>query len=146
MEAKAFRMETLSMTTIETVHETTNSSAEKLFDFLSDMNNFEELMPENKIEKWNSESDFCEFTIKGMARIGLKIVNTQRPNLIEITSFGKVPFDFNLSIHINPINESSAELYMIFNGQINAFMKMMVEKPLTNFFNMLVKEGAELNL
>lgn len=134
------------MTTIETNHENTNSPAEKLYDFLSDMNNFEKLMPEGKIEKWNSEKGQCEFTIKGMTRIGLKIVNSERPNLIEIQSFGKVPFDFDLHIHILPINQDSAELFMVFNGQINAFMKMMVEKPLTNFFNMLVKEGAALNL
>ena len=134
------------MTAIETNHQNTNSSAEKLFDFLSDMNNYEQLMPEGKIEKWNSEQDKCEFNIKGMSRIGLQIVNAERPNLIEITSFGKVPFDFTLTIHILPINESSAELYMVFNGQINAFMKMMVEKPLKNFFNMLVEEAAALKL
>src|SRR5690606_4239510 len=121
------------MTAIETKHENSNSSAEKLFDFLSDINNYEQLMPQDKIEKWNSEEDKCEFNIKGMARIGLQIVNTQRPNLIEIKSFGKVPFEFDLNIHLVPINDQSAELYMIFNGQINAFMKMMVEKPLKNF-------------
>lgn len=134
------------MTTIETNHQNTQTSAEKLFVFLSDMNNYQQLMPEDKIEKWQSEKNQCEFTIKGMARIGMQIEETESPNSIKIKSFGKVPFPFDLNIHINPINDKSADLFMIFNGEINAFMRMMVEKPLTNFFNMLVDKGAKLNL
>src|SRR5690554_5590877 len=122
------------MTTIETKHQTADSSAEKLFAFLSDMNNYEHLMPEGKIENWKSEEDHCEFTIKGMAKIGMEIQETVKPNLIKINSFGKVPFPFDLNIHINPISDQSSELFMVFNGDINMFMKMMVEKPLTNFF------------
>lgn len=134
------------MTTIETKHETTKTSAEKLFSYLSDMNNYEQLMPEGKIEKWQSEQDHCEFTIKGMARIGMQVEETEGPRLVKIKSFGKVPFPFDLNIHLNPIDDQSAELFMVFNGEINAFMRMMVEKPLTNFFNMLVDKAANLTL
>lgn len=134
------------MTTIETKKEVSTSSPQKLFDFLTDMNNFEKLMPEEKIEKWSSEESQCEFTIKGMARIGLKITNTEEPHLIEVESFGKVPFPFTLNIHLNEIEDSQTEAFMVFKGEINAFMKLMVEKPLTNFFNMLVNKAAKLPL
>lgn len=134
------------MTTIETNHKTANSSAEKLFTFLSDMNNYEQLMPDGKIENWHSEKDNCEFTIKGMTKIGMEIEEREEPNMIKIRSFGKVPFPFDLNIYLNPIDEKSSEIFMVFNGDINMFMKMMVEKPLTNFFNMLVEKGANLNL
>lgn len=144
MEGKPFGM--VDMTRIETQHKQSRSSAEQLFDFLSDMNNYELLMPDGKIEKWQSEKDRCEFTIKGMARIGMQIVESSRPQSIEIESFGKVPFPFKLNIHIHPTNDQSAELFMVFDGEINAFMKMMVEKPLRNFFDMLVEKAADLNL
>ncbi len=133
------------MTTIETHHKTTESSQEKLFNFLSDLNNFEQLMPEDKIEKWSSDEDQCEFTIKGMARIGLKKEGTTPHEYINISSFGKVPFSFTLDIHIKS-KESDTEAYMIFKGDINPFMKMMVEKPLTNFFNLLVDKATTLKL
>lgn len=133
------------MTTIETKHELSSNSQEKLFQFLSDLNNFEQLMPEGKIEKWSSSSEECEFTIKGMARIGLKKVSEEPNSLIKITSFGKVPFSFDLDIHLNDKGDKT-ESYMVFKGDINPFMKMMVEKPLTNFFNILVSTASELNL
>lgn len=133
------------MTTIETKHELSSNSQGKLFQFLSDLNNFEQLMPEGKIEKWSSSSEECEFTIKGMARIGLKKVSEEPNSLIKITSFGKVPFSFDLDIHLNDKGDKT-ESYMVFKGDINPFMKMMVEKPLTNFFNILVSTASELNL
>lgn len=133
------------MTTIETQHEISLNSQEKLFNFLSDLNNFEQLMPEGKIEKWSSTSEECEFTIKGMARIGLKKESSTPNDLIKISSFGKVPFSFTLDIHLKE-KEEGTEAYMIFNGDINPFMKMMVEKPLTNFFNILVSTASGLSL
>lgn len=134
------------MTTIETKKEISPNSTQKLFDFLTNMNNFEQLMPEDKIEKWNADEDQCEFTIKGMARIGLKKVSTEEPNKITIESFGKVPFPFTLEIFLDEKSADETEAYMVFKGEINAFMKMMVEKPLKNFFNILVDKAAELKL
>jgi carbon monoxide dehydrogenase subunit G len=134
------------MTTIETKKEISEHSAKQLFDFLTDLNNFEALMPEGKIEKWSSDAQECEFTIKGMARIGLRLQDTEAPHKIFIKSFGKVPFPFTLEINLNQIGEEQTETYMVFKGEINAFMKMMVEKPLTNFFNLLVEKAAKLSL
>ncbi len=134
------------MTRIETEKRISPNSREKMFAFLSDMNNFEELMPKTKIEKWDSSKERCEFTIKGMARIGLEQVELNAPGLIKIKSFGKVPFTFELDIHLNEQSAEETEAFIVFEGNINPFMKMMVEKPLKNFFSMLVDKAAELKL
>jgi len=134
------------MTRIVTEKKISPNDINKLFAFLTDMNNFEKLMPSDKIENWSSTDEQCEFNIKGMARIGLKKVGESNPSIIEIESFGKVPFDFKLKINLNEIGENETEAQIEFEGEINAFMKMMVEKPLTNFFNMLVDKATELKL
>lgn len=134
------------MTTIETEKKISPNSAEQIFNFLNDMNNFESLMPEGKIEKWESSEDQCEFTIKGMARIGLKKESTNAPNHMKVSSFGKVPFTFDLDIHLKEQTDNQTEVSMVFHGDINPFMKMMVEKPLRNFFNYLVTEAAKTRI
>lgn len=134
------------MTTIETEKKVSANSPEQLFAFLEDMNNFEQLMPEGKIEKWESSKDQCEFNIKGMARIGLKKESATPPNKICVASFGKVPFTFKLDIHLKEQADQQTEVSIVFNGDINPFMKMMVEKPLTNFFNFLVTKAAEVKI
>jgi hypothetical protein len=35
---------------------------------------------------------------------------------------------------------NTTEVALVFNGEMNAFMKMMAEGPLTNFFGMLVEK------
>lgn len=134
------------MTTIETEKRISSNSPEQVFTFLTDMNNFEKLMPEGKIEKWESSEDQCEFTIKGMARIGLKKESAEAPNKIKISSFGKVPFTFDLDINLQELADQQTEIFMVFNGDINPFMKMMVEKPLRNFFDYLVKKASEITI
>jgi hypothetical protein len=45
------------------------------------------------------------------------------------------PFPFHLDININEIDAQHCEGYLYFNGEVNAFLKMMVEKPLSNLFD-----------
>lgn len=146
MERRSSKLERIGMTTIETEKRISPNSPEQLFSFLTDMNNFEKLMPEGKIEKWESSGDQCEFTIKGMARIGLKKEATEAPSKIKISSFGKVPFTFSLDINLKEQASQQTEVGMVFNGEINPFMKMMVEKPLRNFFDYLVKKASEITI
>lgn len=134
------------MTVIDTEKKISPNSILSLYNFLIDMNNFEKLMPTDKIEKWDSSEDQCEFTIKGMARIGLKKIESKEPTFIKIESFGKVPFTFTLDILLNEVADDQTEAQIHFEGDINPFMKLMVEKPLGNFFNMLVDKASKLNL
>jgi len=131
---------------IETAKVTSQNSQKSLFDFLADLNNLEQLMPEGKIENWKSDQDSCEFGIKGMASIGLRVIDRKPINEINIESFGKAPFKFKLNILVEEESVTSSIVQIIFDGDVNPFMKMMIEKPLSNFFNMLTTKAGELKL
>ena len=79
-----------------------------------------------------------------MATIGMKIVNKVPSSLINIKSDGKVPFTFDLDVHITEMGENKCKGQLIFDGDINVMMKMMVEKPLTNFFNILANKMKDI--
>jgi len=120
---------------IETDVKKVNAAPSSVFEWLSDMNNIGKLMP-SQITNWKSDVDACSYTINGMADINMKI-STREPNSkIVMSSVGKNPFDFEISIHINSSDDISA-VQLKFNGEINPFLKMMVEKPLTNFIDLL---------
>jgi carbon monoxide dehydrogenase subunit G len=121
---------------LETNWESVQASQTDVFAFLSDMNNLQKLMPE-QVGNWTSDTDTCQFTIKGMADLGMKITGRTPESLIAIASHGKSPFPFTLDIHIKAAGDVS-EAQLSFNGEVNPFLKMMVEKPLGNFFNMLL--------
>lgn len=131
------------MTKIESKKVTADNSIENIFNFLSDFNNFKHLMPP-QVAKWQSTADQCSFEINGMATIGMKIVSKTPHTKIEIVSDGKVPFNFTLTVNLNAVEEKKTEGQLVFEAQLNPMLKMMVEKPLTNFFNMLADKLATI--
>src|SRR5882724_4790864 len=92
------------MTRIESDKTTITKSAKEVFDFLSDFNNFQKLMPEQVVD-WKSTTDECTFTIKGMATLGMKIVEKTPNSLIKVIKNGSAPFDFTLSCMIDDLQD-----------------------------------------
>ncbi len=132
--------------TIETNHQTINTSQEEVYNFLMDMNNFEQLLPQDKISNWEATNEICTMKIKNMGALGLKRVASTANSLIYIDSYGKTPFKFTLNLFLEEKENNCCEAHLVFDGDINPFMKMMVEKPLTEFFEGLVKRLAKIHL
>lgn len=128
---------------IESEKSEINKPAAEIFSFLSDFNNFQKLMPP-QITNWESTADKCSFTINGMADIGMKIVEKKPNSQIKISSNGKVPFDFILTIHLTETTPSQTIGQIVFESELNPMMAVMVEKPLRNFFNMLAGKMKEI--
>ena len=125
------------MTTIESDKVDVNSSVENTFQFLSDFNNYEGLMPD-QITSWESNEDECSFNIKGMASIGMRIDDKVNGNEIRIKSTNKSPFRFDLNCFLDG-EGGTCTSYMVFESDLNPMLQMMVEKPLGSLFNHIVK-------
>lgn len=127
-------------TKIESTHVEINKSAQFVFDFLNDFNNVKQLLPQDKISDWRSDFDSCSFKIQNAAIIPLVKDNVVAPTTINIVSGEKTPFPFTLVITFKELESNKTEAYLNFDGDINAFLKMMVVKPLTNLFNYMTDE------
>jgi len=126
------------MTRIEIEKKEINASQEKVFEYLGNFNNYKELLPDS-VSEWQSTPDQCTFKIQGLTRIEMKMQERVPHSSIFITSQGESPFDFTLTIHIDP-HEEHCFARMVFEAEINLFMRMMVEKPLGSFFGYLIKK------
>lgn len=110
----------------------------ELFHLLSDLTNYINLFPNDKIENWSATKDSCTFKIKGLAEVSLKIVASTPNTIICIDSHGKTPFKFTLNFYLGKITDNETSVSYVFEANINPFMKMMAEKPLTQFFNEII--------
>ncbi len=119
-----------------------NKPVGQIFDFLTDFNNFEKLMPEQVI-KWESDEKSCRFTVKDMAEIGMRIENVEPNKAIFITSDGKVPFDFKLKVDLDEKAENQTAVQIIFDGKVGTMLAMMAKRPLTNLVNHMVEAIQE---
>ena len=122
---------------------TVKKPAQYIFDALSDVKNFEKLMPDNiaKFEVTGEESFI--FALKGMPEIKLKMKEKQAPNkLILGAASDKLPF--TLTGNINEVTAESSEVQLHFDGEFNAMMAMMIKGPITKFIETLANNMHKL--
>ena len=133
----------MSLTKLQSDKVEINNSAENIFNYLSDFRNFEKLMPQ-QVTNWEATPDECSFTLNGMATIGMKIIEKVPSSKITISSNGKVPFEFKLVVQIDKTGENTCVGQLLFESELNPMIKMMVEKPLGNFFNVLAQKMKDI--
>lgn len=120
---------------LETPLVTIFKSNKETFDFLTDLKNFEQLMPENK-QKFEVDGDSFIFGLTGMPEIRL-ILKEKTPHSKITLGAASSKLDFSLTINLNTVSENSTSAQLFFDGNFNPMMAMMVKKPLTNFINAL---------
>lgn len=117
---------------------------EAWFSFLKQPRNYERLMPESQVEKFElNDQDGFAFQLKGMPEIRLKRDKTE-PNKKVIWGSASDKFQFSLTVVIDEIAADQAEVQFLFEGQFNSMMRMMVKKPLTRFLATLKENLSEL--
>ncbi len=125
-----------------------NSSSERVFTFLSDFNNFGKLMPE-QITNWKATQDNCSFTIQGMAELSM-LISEKTPFSKIVYGSDKVnPFAYSLSILLDESVSNQTTSQIVFSAELNTMLKMMLQRPLQNFVNILnlkLKETIESNI
>ena len=122
---------------------TVQKPAQYIFDALSDVKNFEKLMPDNiaKFEVTGEESFI--FALKGMPEIKLKMKEKQAPNKLLLgAASDKLPF--TLTGNIKEVGAEASEIQLHFDGEFNAMMAMMIKGPITKFIETLANNMHKL--
>ena len=123
---------------LESPKVTIDKSALECFDFLSNVENFEKLMPENISKFEVLDTDKFLFALKGMPEIILKKKEMLSPNKIVLGAAGG-KLDFSLTGDINEIEAGISEVTLSFAGDFNPMMAMMIKGPITKFIETLAK-------
>lgn len=111
-------------------------SAKELCDYLSQVENFKSIMPENTTKFELLDENSFVFALKGMPDIALELREVMKPNKVVLGSKSdKIPF--TLTGDIQEISENESSIELLFDGQINAMMAMMVKNPLSKFLDAL---------
>ncbi|WP_459211197.1 SRPBCC family protein [Aquimarina rhabdastrellae] len=115
---------------------TVDKTPQEVFDFLSKVENFEQIMPDSK-QKFEVINDKrFVFQLKGMPEIVLEQKDSTAPNKVVLgAASDKLPF--TLTADIKETADSKSETKLVFEGKFNAMMGMMIKGPIQNFINTL---------
>jgi hypothetical protein len=127
------------MTTFKSPEVIVNRSAEDFFNKIGNLNNLKEIMP-SSIKDFESTESTCSFKMKGMPALNLELdEKTPFSKISLIAKDSQVPFSLDCII-IKKGKQCQASLEI--NAELNMMMKMMVEKPLTQFLDVLASKMA----
>ena len=119
-----------------------HKSQKEFFDFLTNLKNFEQLMPENT-DKFEVDGDSFIFSLKGMPEIRLVIKEKQEFDKI-ILGAASSKLSFSLLALIKEVSENSCEVQLLFEGDFNPMMAMMIKSPLQKFIDTLSEKAQNL--
>lgn len=128
---------------LESPKVTVEKSAQELFDLLTDVRNFEKLMPDNIAKFEVIGDDAFIFGLKGMPEIKLKMKEKVAPNKVVLgAASDKLPF--TLVANIDVISDKSCTVKLDFEGEFNAMMAMMIKGPISKFIETLANNMTKL--
>ncbi len=130
------------MATFEKQNIPVNASCETVFSFLGDFRNFEELMPE-QVTNWKADESSCSFTIQGLSDLSMRIDGKYPCSNIRIVSEGKNPVDYRMDYYFNAKGDNRCGVSIVFDVDLNPFIKTMVSKPLQHFVDLLAEKLQE---
>ena len=129
------------MTTFKSPEVIVNRSAEDFFNKIGDLNNLKEIMP-SQIKNYESTETTCSFKMQGMPRLALEIAEKTEFSKISLTAIdSQIPFSLDCFI---TEKEELCQARLEINAELNMMMRMMVEKPLTQFLDVLAGKMQNL--
>lgn len=119
-----------------------NKPVNEVFDFLADLNNHQQLMPEN-IYNWSSTKDEARFTIQNMAKLALKVTSITPNKEIIVKPSEAAPFELELKWTLIDTGDGHTEAIYSIAADLNMMMKMVASGPLQKLVN---HETAQLKI
>lgn len=128
---------------LESQKVTVAKSSEYIFNALSDVQNFEKLMPESIAKFEVLSDDAFIFGLNGMPEIKLKMKDKIAFNKVVLGAASeKLPF--TLTANINALSDTDTEVQLDFTGEFNPMMAMMIKGPISKFIETLAQNMGKL--
>ncbi len=116
-----------------------NKNQQDAYEFLLNMENYEQLMPAdtNSFEIHESKKGFT-VGVGSLPKVGMRIKETEEPSKIVFESPAP-SFEYYLTISIDAVDDNSSDVQLNFDGKFNMMIEMMAKKPLTSFIETIAE-------
>lgn len=115
-------------------------SDEKVYIFLTDFNNFKNLIPEDKVSNWKSDENSCSFSVNPIGETGIKIIEKDPFKLVKLKSLESDKFNFTFWVQLKMLEEKDTRIKLTLQADLNPMVQMMAKKPLQEFLDKLIDQ------
>jgi hypothetical protein len=109
------------------------------YNFVTDIRNFKRFIPDGTINNWQSESDTCSFNVSVVGTVSVRITGKEPCSKVTYNGDALKKNDFTLILNIGSKNDR-AEVKILLEAEMNPMLKMMANKPIAQFLEILIIE------
>lgn len=118
-----------------------NTPAPMIYRLISDFSFMGKIDPPDKrIKIISSDADSCRILVEGGGELGLRITEREENSLVKITSEPGSKFEFKMWFQLKEVKAYDTRLRITLHASMNSFMKMVAQKPLTNFVESIISQ------
>jgi hypothetical protein len=115
-------------------------SAEDLFSFVTDLRNFERIIPLGSTTNLKIDRDSCSMQVSMLGTFTARISETEKFSKVVYSGNAMQINDFSLVLNILGKNDKEAEVRVILSAEMNPFLKIMAAEPVKQFLETLIRE------
>lgn len=115
--------------------------ANNIYQFITDLNNLEGLIPGERVKDWHSDKDQCQFTVSPVGKMGMRIQEKEPHSLVKITSDKDISqYNFTLWIQLKEVSQEDTRIKITVQPEVSQFLLPMIKSPLRQFVESLVDQ------
>lgn len=104
-----------------------------VYQFLHDLRNYKDLMPE-RVTEFSANENEAQLRIEGLGKFSMRKGFCNPDVSIELIPEGSLPFTFTMRWELQE-SESTARVMGIIDADLNMMLKMLAQGPLREFIN-----------
>lgn len=117
-----------------------SSSSEDVFDFATDIRNFEQFIHQGNFDNWKASRDECTFTVPVAGMVNVRVTEKVAGKKVVYMGDALQNNNFVITLNIEQDRENMTRVSIVFDAEMNPVLKMMADKPLNIFLEKLVSE------
>jgi hypothetical protein len=116
-------------------------TSREVFDFVTDIRNFEQFIPDGTINDWQAGRESCSFSISMVGTVNFQLIRREEYNKVVFSGDALGKNDFSLILNISDsVQKNLTEVKVTFDADLNPILKMIAAKPIASFLEILIKE------
>lgn len=143
MEARSGRMGhkiAMALSNFESRKGSLSGTPSEIFDFVTDIRNLRQFVPDNVVEDLVIDADTCSFRVPAMGTVKISLSGKEPVNQVVYSGTALQSNDFSLVLDINGNSEGKAEVLVKLDANLNPILRMMAAGPISDFLEKLVGE------
>ena len=122
-----------------------NYGAEDVFNFVTDIRNFERFMPGDSISEMKMGKDHCSFRVDMLGEVSINVSERIFPEKVVFTGNARQIDDFSFIFDIRSSGEKKSEVSVMLSAWMNPVLKMIADEPIRQFLDKLAEEIEKFN-